>query len=169
MSTDSISFTSPAKDWNEALPIGNGKNGAMVYGGVYTDILQLNNDSVWYGRPKDRLNPDARENLPKIRDLIKEGRVSEAEDLCALALSGIPDTMSHYEPLGNLYILHDIDPEAKISGYRRELSYRPDWRKGNDKLQGDHDDDTYIFDKGYGADTVYDAGGNNTIVIVVPS
>ena len=124
MSTDSISFTSPAKDWNEALPIGNGRNGAMVYGGVYTDILQLNNDSIWYGKPVDRLNPDAKRYLPEIRKLIGEGRISEAEDLCALALSGMPDTMSHYEPLGNLYILHDIDPEEKISGYRRELSYR---------------------------------------------
>lgn len=124
MSTDAISFESPAKDWNEALPIGNGRNGAMVFGGVFTDILQLNNDSIWYGKPVDRLNPDAKRYLPEIRKQIGEGKISEAEDLCALALSGMPDTMSHYEPLGNLYILHDIDPEAKISGYRRELSYR---------------------------------------------
>ena len=124
MSTDAISFESPAKDWNEALPVGNGRTGAMVYGGVYTDILQLNNDSIWYGNPKDRLNPDAKSNLPKLRKLIKEGRLSEAEDLCALALSGIPDTMSHYEPLGNLYILHDIDPDLKVTSYQRELDLK---------------------------------------------
>ena len=121
--TDGIAFNSPAKDWNEALPIGNGKNGAMVFGGVYTDTLQLNNDSIWYGTPKDRLNPSAREYLPKIRKMIDEGDIAGAEDLCALALSGVPDTMSHYEPLGNLYVLHDIDPDTKISGYKRELSF----------------------------------------------
>ena len=122
--TDSIAFDSPAKDWNEALPIGNGKNGAMVFGGVYTDTLQLNNDSIWYGKPKDRLNSSASEYLPKIREHIKKGDLSQAEDLCAMALSGIPDTMSHYEPLGNLYVLHDIDPDTKISDYKRELSYK---------------------------------------------
>ena len=110
MSTDRQIFTSPAKDWNEALPIGNGRMGAMIYGGIYTDILQMNNDSIWYGGEKDRINPSALENLSRIRQLIDEGNIAEAEDLCALSLSALPDTMSHYEPLGNLYVLFDIDP-----------------------------------------------------------
>ncbi|SEV86319.1 alpha-L-fucosidase 2 [Ruminococcaceae bacterium KH2T8] len=124
MNTDRIAFTEPAKDWNEALPIGNGRMGAMVYGGVYTDVLQMNNDSIWFGKPKNRVNPSAKENLPKIRKLIDEGKISEAEDLCALALSGMPDTMSHYEPLGNLYILLDIDPSTAVEDYGRELDLK---------------------------------------------
>ena len=123
MNTDRQIFTSPATNWNEALPIGNGRMGAMVYGGIYTDILQLNNDSIWYGSKRDRINPSALENLPVIRRAIDEGRIADAEDLCALALSGMPDTMSHYEPLANLYILFDIDPSLKITGYSRDLEF----------------------------------------------
>ncbi|MCQ2505033.1 MAG: glycoside hydrolase family 95 protein [Saccharofermentans sp.] len=122
--TDGILFVSPAGDWNEALPVGNGRMGAMVYGGIYTDVLQMNNDSIWYGKPHDRLNPSAKDYLPKIRSLIDEGNIAEAEDLCAMALSGTPDTMSHYEPLANLYILHDIDPDIKVEEYVRKLSYK---------------------------------------------
>ena len=96
--SDFISFDMPASCWNEAFPAGNGRMGAMVFGGVATELLQLNEDSVWYGGPKDRINPSAKDSLPKIRALIDEGRISEAQDLCALALSGTPDTMSHYEP-----------------------------------------------------------------------
>ncbi|MBO4604355.1 MAG: glycoside hydrolase N-terminal domain-containing protein [Clostridiales bacterium] len=70
MESDILSFERPASDWNEALPIGNGRMGAMVFGGVATELLQLNEDSIWYGAPKDRINPSAREYLPKIRRAI---------------------------------------------------------------------------------------------------
>ncbi len=120
MKSDSLSFASPASDWNEALPIGNGRMGAMVFGGIATELLQLNEDSIWYGGPKDRINPSAREYLPKIRQAIDEGRIKEAEDMCVLALSGIPDNQSHYEPLSNLYILFDHEDE-EVTDYCREL------------------------------------------------
>ncbi len=120
MKSDILSFASPASDWNEALPIGNGRMGAMVFGGIATELLQLNEDSIWYGGPKDRINPSAREYLPKIRQAIDEGRIKEAEDMCALALSGIPDNQSHYEPLSNLYILFDHEDE-EVTDYCREL------------------------------------------------
>ncbi len=115
-----IEFTKPSKDWNEALPIGNGRMGAMVYGGVSTELLQLNNDSVWYGCPKDRINPSAKDSLPLIRKALDEGRISDAQELCAFCLSAIPETQSHYEPLGNLYILFEGD-ESNVTEYRREL------------------------------------------------
>ena len=99
-----IEFDHPADNWNEALPIGNGRMGGMIFGTPYTERIQLNEDSVWYGAPKDRINPDALDNLPKIRSLIFEGRIKEAQELCALALSGLPENESHYEPLGNLFI-----------------------------------------------------------------
>ena len=120
MDSSKLSFNSPASDWNEAFPVGNGRMGAMVFGGVATELLQLNEDSVWYGGPKDRINPSARENLPLIRKAIDEGRIKDAEDLCALALSGIPDTQSHYETLCNLYILFDYE-DGEVTDYSREL------------------------------------------------
>ena len=120
MNSSILSFDKPASDWNEAFPIGNGKMGAMIFGGVSTELLQLNEDSVWYGGPKDRINPSARENLPLIRKAIDEGRIGDAQDLCALALSGMPDTQSHYETLCNLYILFD-NKDEEFTDYNREL------------------------------------------------
>lgn len=115
-----ISFDSPAADWNEALPVGNGKLGGMIFGGPYTERIQLNEDSVWFGGMQDRLNPSAREKLPEIRKLIFEGRIKEAEELAAFALSAIPEEQRHYEPLGNLYIEFK-GRETEFSDYRREL------------------------------------------------
>ena len=56
-------YTEPAKDFNEALPIGNGRMGAMVYGRPEAELLQLNEDSVWSGGPRNRVNPDAKEGM----------------------------------------------------------------------------------------------------------
>ena len=115
-----ISFSSPAKAWEEALPVGNGRLGGMVFGLPFTERIQLNEDSVWYGGPQDRNNPSALENLPKIRKLILEGKIAEAQELCTFALSGIPEESRHYEPLGNLYIEFD-GKETEYSDYSREL------------------------------------------------
>ena len=102
-----IWFDEPANNWNEALPIGNGKMGAMIYGDPYTEYIQLNEDSVWYGGIQDRNNPSAKKYLPKIRELIFEGKIKEAEELCAFALSGTPEEQRHFEPLGNFYLLFE--------------------------------------------------------------
>lgn len=115
-----ISFDAPAKDWNEALPIGNGKLGGMVFGVANTERIQLNEDSVWYGGPRDRNNPSALENLPKIRQLIFDGKIHEAQELAAFALSGVPEEQRHYEPLGNLYI-EMAGREWAPTDYSREL------------------------------------------------
>ncbi len=123
MNSNIISFERPASDWNEALPIGNGRMGAMIFGGVATELLQLNEDSVWYGGIRDRVNPSAKDKLPLIRKALDEGRISEAEDLCALALSGIPDTQSHYEALCNLYILFESTDED-VTSYDRTLDLK---------------------------------------------
>lgn len=115
-----IYFNKPAQNWNEALPLGNGRLGAMVYGTPYTECIQLNEDSVWYGGSQDRNNKSAKENLPKIRQLIFEEKIKEAQDLCALALSGTPESQRHYEPLGNLYLLFD-GQNTEIMEYHRWL------------------------------------------------
>ena len=117
--TTSITFSKPAENWDEALPIGNGRLGAMIYGTVGTEVFQLNDDSVWYGGPRDRINPSALENLPEIRRLINEGQISAAENLCALALTGLPESQRHYEPLANLYIIDDF--KNTIVDYHRAL------------------------------------------------
>lgn len=116
----SLLFEEPANAWEEALPIGNGRLGAMVYGQPRQERLQLNEDSVWYGGPRDRNNPDAKENLPEIRRLIFEGKPREAERLAGLALSGLPETQRHYLPLGHL-LLDFALPAGKPEGYSRML------------------------------------------------
>ena len=66
INVNKIEFDKPAENWNEALPVGNGRLGGMVFGNVHTERIQLNEDSVWYGGFKDRNNPSAKEKLPEI-------------------------------------------------------------------------------------------------------
>ncbi|TVX95195.1 glycoside hydrolase family 95 protein [Cohnella terricola] len=114
-----LTFTAPAAEWNEALPIGNGRLGAMIYGGTAEEKLALNEDSLWYGGPRDRNNPDALAHLETIRRLLLEGDAEEAQRLSLLALSGVPETQRHYVPLGDLSLtfLHS----RETSDYEREL------------------------------------------------
>ncbi len=105
-------------DWNSALPLGNGFMGAMCFGGTLVDRFQLNNDSIWWSGPRDRINPDARAGIPEIRKLIREGRISEAEDLANEVMAGIPEYQSHYEPLGDLFIIPDGSERIQILGIR---------------------------------------------------
>ena len=128
-------FRQPANDWNSAIPVGNGRLGAMIFGGVDTEHLQLNDDSLWYGGARDRNNPDALPNLPKIRELIFAGRLKEAEELAVMALSGLPETQRHYTPLGDLHIQFE-GAEGEVNDYVRELNMlegiaRVTFRKGS--------------------------------------
>ncbi len=111
-------YKEPAESWNEALPLGNGKLGAMVFGGSRSEHVALNADSVWYGGPVDRNNPDALVHLPEIRQLIRDGKIPGAEKLAVKALTGIPENQRHYEPLADLVIDHDVE---NVSCYCREL------------------------------------------------
>lgn len=114
-------YDKPANSWEEALPIGNGRMGAMIFGKVNTERIQLNEDSVWYGTYVDRNNPHALRNLSKIRELILSGQIPEAEELMIYALSGIPQSQRPYQSLGDLTI--DFKGmEGDISGYKRSLS-----------------------------------------------
>ena len=112
-------YKRPANDWNEALPLGNGRMGAMVFGGSVIERLALNEDSLWYGGFRNRVNPDAREALPRIRRLLREDRISEAAQLAEEALTGVPDGERHYEPLCDL-ILQQLDgePPVGLHGFR---------------------------------------------------
>ena len=120
MTKNKLWYLQPAREWNEALPVGNGRLGGMVYGDVKDEIIQLNEDSVWYGGPRNRNNPDAMTHLSKVRELLFAGRLNEAEELADLALTGIPLRQRHYEPLGELLFSFDHD-SAHITHYKREL------------------------------------------------
>ena len=79
-------YDRPAERWVEALPLGNGRLGAMVYGNPMHDELQLNEETVWGGSPYNNTNPKAKDALPEIRKLIFEGKNLEAQQLCGEAI-----------------------------------------------------------------------------------
>ena len=112
-------YDRPAANWNEALPVGNGKLGGMVFGRCMEERIALNEDSVWYGGPRDRNNPDALSNLEQIRSLLREGKLREAQELSVLALAGVPESQRHYMPLGDLLIYFQSGGEPE--SYVREL------------------------------------------------
>ncbi|WP_270170043.1 glycoside hydrolase family 95 protein [Paenibacillus sp. SYP-B4298] len=112
-------YSKPARIWEEALPIGNGRLGAMIFGDPQQERIALNEDSVWYGGPRDRNNPDALKHLEEIRGLIADGRLQEAHKLAALALSGIPEAQRHYMPLGDLRI--SFERQGLVEDYARRL------------------------------------------------
>ena len=86
----SLFYEEAAKNWNEALPLGNGFLGAMVFGGTGIERLSLNEDSLWYGGFKNRVNPDARESIPKIRELLEEDKLDEAQILADETFAACP-------------------------------------------------------------------------------
>lgn len=103
-------YDAPAKDWNIALPLGNGRMGAMIFGGTVLERISLNEDTCWYGGFRDRVNPDAKKYLPVVRQLLREDRISEAQQLAEEALTATPDGERHYEVLCDL-ILQQLDGE----------------------------------------------------------
>jgi len=118
----SLWYRQPAKSWMEALPIGNGKLGAMVFGGVDMEVLALNEDTLWSGPPtRDWNNPEARHYLPEVRRLLlKEHDYVNANELTKKIQGPYNES---YQPLGNLRL--GFDGSAESSGYRREPLKRP--------------------------------------------
>ena len=97
-------YKNPAKDWNEALPLGNGRLGAMVFGGLGHETIQLNEESIWSGAYRDRNNYSCLENLPKIQALLKEGHLQEAQELAYESMTGTPSQQVVYQTAGDLHI-----------------------------------------------------------------
>jgi alpha-L-fucosidase 2 len=119
---DRLWYRQPASDWNEALPVGNGRLGAMVYGLAGREMLQLNEETIWAGSPVDNNNPGALESLPLIRKALFEGRYAEASALAEKHLLGTPPRIRSYQPLGDLRI--DVDDARVTTGYERALDLR---------------------------------------------
>jgi alpha-L-fucosidase 2 len=112
-------YREPATNWNEALPVGAGRLGAMVYGGVAAERIQINEDTLWEGYPHDPNNPAALQALPEIRKAIFEGRQEDATKLIGSDMMGVPPRIKSYQPLGDLLI--DTPDLAAASNYRRDL------------------------------------------------
>ncbi len=111
-------YRQPAKLWDEALPVGNGRLGAMVFGGVNEERLPLNENSVWSGQPGEYDRVGAYKHLPEIRRLLFEGKHSEAATLIAKEILG-DRPLGCYQPLGDLHLTFEAD--GVVSNYQREL------------------------------------------------
>ena len=105
-------YQQPAETWTDALPIGNGRLGAMVFGGVERERIQLNEESLWDGGPRDTNNPKALEALPKVQQLLFEDKNEEATQLAGETMLGIPERIKSYQSLGDLFLefFHNRNP-----------------------------------------------------------
>ena len=113
-------YRKPATKWEtEALPVGNGRLAAMVFGGVNNERIQFNEETVWDGVPTDHNNPKALEALPEVRRLLFEGKNGEATRLAGKSMMGSPKKIKSYQTLGDLFL--DFPDTKEVSGYRRDL------------------------------------------------
>ncbi len=97
-------YAQPATKWVEALPVGNGRLGAMVFGGTASERINLNEQTIWTGGPYDPTRTGGPEALPEIRRLIFAGKYREAEALFNKTMMGKPVEQMKYQPLGDLLL-----------------------------------------------------------------
>lgn len=113
-------FDEPANNWQEALPLGNGFLGAMVYGKNDKELIEMNEDSLWSGPRINRRNPDASKSIDQIRELLKLGEVEQAQKLSVRNIFSLTPHSRHYQPLGQVWI--ELSNQLKPLKYRRELN-----------------------------------------------
>jgi alpha-L-fucosidase 2 len=114
-------YRQPAKLWVEALPVGNGKLGAMIFGGVTNERVQFNEQTVWTGAPHDYAHKGAYQSLDKLRDLLWAGKQKEAEDLAMKEFMSEPLHQKAYQAFGDLLLDFPGIDESAVTGYRRSL------------------------------------------------
>lgn len=130
-------YDRPADAWCDALPLGNGRLGAMVYGHTRVERIALNEDSLWYGKAMDRNNPRLKDALPLIRRHIFRGEIHEAEDLIQRYMLGAPYSMRHYESLGELDIgVNKLSPFS--AGWSPNSEGATDYAQELDLMRGVH-------------------------------
>ena len=112
-------YDKPATQWVEALPLGNGRLGAMVFGDPANEQFQLNEETVWGGSPYNNTNPKAKDALPRIRQLIFEGRNAEAQALCGPGICSQSANGMPYQTVGSLHL--DFEGTSGYTNYYREL------------------------------------------------
>lgn len=116
---ESLWYNEPAVHWTEALPVGNGSLGAMIYGGLAEEHLQFNEDTLWNGNPHEYQHEGASEVLPTLRRLLEEGKQDEAEELANERFMSVPLRQKWYQPMGDLFLVFPGHEAA--TDYRREL------------------------------------------------
>ena len=116
----SLWYRQPATRWEEALPVGNGRIGAMVFGNVNNERLQLNEATLWGGGPYDPVNPQAKAALPQVRQLVFDGKYSEAGKLINTKVISRPSSEMPYETGGDLMLA--FPNSASVENYRRDLN-----------------------------------------------
>ena len=113
-------YRKPATDWErEALPIGNGRLAAMVFGGIDHERIQFNEETVWDGVPRNTNSPEALATLPEVQRLLFEGRNEQAATLASKKMLGVPSRIDSYQTLGDLFL--DFPSTETVSEYRRDL------------------------------------------------
>jgi alpha-L-fucosidase 2 len=118
-SAHTLWYARPANAWVEAMPLGNGRLGAMVFGGAEYERIQLNEDTVWAGGPYDPTHDDALPALGEVRRLLADGDYEQAQKLADARLLGRPARQTPYQPLGDLLFI--FPGGHSVSDYRREL------------------------------------------------
>jgi alpha-L-fucosidase 2 len=113
-------YTQPAKQWVEALPVGNGQLGAMVFGGTTEERIQFNEATLWVGEPRDYSNPGAADHLAAIRQLLFDGKQKEAEALAMKEFMSVPLRQMAYQPFGDVRL--QFPGHEQVEDYRRELN-----------------------------------------------
>ena len=114
-------YDKPAKLWTDALPVGNGRLGAMVFGGVGHERIQFNEQTVWTGEPHDYAHPGAYQYLGQIRELLFAGKQAEAEKLAMEQFMSVPIRQKAYQAFGDILIDQPGVSDTDISNYRRNL------------------------------------------------
>jgi alpha-L-fucosidase 2 len=114
-------YPQPAADWNSALPVGNGRLGAMVFGQPGDERLQFNEHTVWTGRPHDYAHAGASRHLKTLRDLLFQGWQAEAEKLAMQEFMSVPVRQKAYQPFGDLRLRFPGLGADQVTGYRRAL------------------------------------------------
>jgi alpha-L-fucosidase 2 len=115
-------YKQPAKVWDEALPIGNGRLGAMVFGNPLLEQIQINEESIWAGCPVNNNNPGSLSHLPEIQKALFENRFKDAWQLTNDNMLGTPPRIRSYQPLGDLHI--DYGWKYQPENYRRSLDLK---------------------------------------------
>jgi alpha-L-fucosidase 2 len=113
-------YNQPAEKWTDALPVGNGRLGAMVFGGIVNERIQLNEESLWAGCQVNNNNPEASKHLNEIQQLLLLGKSSQATELADKYLLGTPPRIRSYQSLGDLELKFHHEKDS-ISNYKREL------------------------------------------------
>ncbi|MGB8225953.1 MAG: glycoside hydrolase family 95 protein [Sedimentisphaerales bacterium] len=112
-------YDKPAAQWVEAIPIGNGRIGAMVFGGTDKELIQFNEDTFWSQGPYEQVNPNALAALPQARKLVFENKAKEAQDLINQKIMSVPPHQAAYQPAGLLNLT--FNGHQQVTDYRRQL------------------------------------------------